>query len=62
MTPSTYYRISDPPMTSSAELRKLFLDYFRDHGHEVIASSSLAPINDSTLLFTCCLLYTSRCV
>ncbi|HRD48420.1 MAG: alanine--tRNA ligase [Candidatus Competibacter sp.] len=39
-------------MINSAELRKLFLDYFRDHGHEVVASSSLVPINDSTLLFT----------
>ena len=39
-------------MINSAELRKLFLDYFRDHGHEVVASSSLAPINDNTLLFT----------
>ncbi|MFZ1494976.1 MAG: alanine--tRNA ligase [Candidatus Competibacter denitrificans] len=39
-------------MTSSAELRKLFLDYFRDRGHEVVASSPLVPINDSTLLFT----------
>jgi alanyl-tRNA synthetase len=39
-------------MTSSAELRKLFLDYFRDRGHEVVASSPLIPINDATLLFT----------
>ncbi|CDH47636.1 alanine--tRNA ligase [Candidatus Contendibacter odensensis] len=39
-------------MINSAELRKLFLDYFHDHGHEVVASSSLVPINDSTLLFT----------
>ena len=39
-------------MTSSAELRKLFLDYFRDRGHEVVASSPLIPLNDSTLLFT----------
>lgn len=39
-------------MTSSAELRKLFLDYFHDRGHEVVASSPLVPINDSTLLFT----------
>ncbi|MDS4042231.1 MAG: alanine--tRNA ligase, partial [Candidatus Competibacter sp.] len=39
-------------MTSSAALRKLFLDYFRDHGHEVVASSPLVPINDTTLLFT----------
>ena len=39
-------------MTSSAELRTLFLDYFRDHGHEVVASSPLVPLNDTTLLFT----------
>ena len=39
-------------MTSSAELRSLFLNYFRDHGHEVVASSPLVPINDTTLLFT----------
>ncbi|MDG4552690.1 MAG: alanine--tRNA ligase [Candidatus Competibacter sp.] len=39
-------------MTSSAELRTLFLDYFRDRGHEVVASSPLVPLNDTTLLFT----------
>jgi alanyl-tRNA synthetase len=39
-------------MTSSAELRQLFLDYFRDHGHAVVASSPLVPLNDHTLLFT----------
>ncbi|HHW77957.1 MAG TPA: alanine--tRNA ligase [Xanthomonadaceae bacterium] len=39
-------------MTSSAELRQLFLDYFRGHGHAVVASSPLVPLNDSTLLFT----------
>ncbi len=39
-------------MTRSAELRKLFLDYFRDRSHEVVASSPLVPLNDSTLLFT----------
>ncbi len=37
---------------SSAELRSLFLDYFRRHGHTVVASSSLVPGNDPTLLFT----------
>jgi len=39
-------------MTSSAELRQLFLDYFHDHSHEIVASSPLIPINDTTLLFT----------
>jgi len=38
-------------MTSN-ELREAFLGYFRDHGHEVVASSPLVPGNDPTLLFT----------
>ena len=37
---------------SSAELRALFLDFFRERGHQVVASSSLVPGNDPTLLFT----------
>ena len=39
-------------MKSSNELRQAFLDYFRTRGHEVVASSSLVPGNDPTLLFT----------
>jgi alanyl-tRNA synthetase len=39
-------------LLSSAELRSLFLDYFRRQGHTVVASSSLVPGNDPTLLFT----------
>jgi alanyl-tRNA synthetase len=39
-------------MTSSADIRKLFLDYFANHQHQVVASSSLVPANDPTLLFT----------
>ena len=38
-------------MTSN-ELRQAFLDFFRDHGHAVVASSPLVPGNDPTLLFT----------
>jgi alanyl-tRNA synthetase len=38
-------------MKSSAELRQAFLDYFRARDHEVVASSSLVPVNDPTLLF-----------
>ena len=36
----------------SAEIRQAFLDYFAEHGHAVIDSSSLLPGNDPTLLFT----------
>ena len=38
-------------MTSN-ELRQAFLDFFHDHGHEIVASSPLVPGNDPTLLFT----------
>src|SRR5687767_14384660 len=37
---------------TSAEVRKAFLDFFANQGHEVVASSSLVPGNDPTLLFT----------
>jgi alanyl-tRNA synthetase len=37
---------------SSAALRSRFLEYFRAHGHAVVASSSLVPAQDPTLLFT----------
>ncbi len=39
-------------MKSSAELRKSFLDYFAERGHQVVPSSPLVPANDPTLLFT----------
>jgi alanyl-tRNA synthetase len=37
---------------TSAEVRRAFLDYFRKQGHEAVASSSLVPQNDPTLMFT----------
>ena len=39
-------------MTGVNEVRATFLDYFRKHGHEVVASGPLVPHNDPTLLFT----------
>jgi len=39
-------------MMSTNEIRQLFLDYFHDKGHKIVASSSLVPGNDPTLLFT----------
>ena len=34
------------------EIRKRFLDFFAERGHTVVASDSLVPKNDPTLLFT----------
>jgi alanyl-tRNA synthetase len=40
------------PVPSVADIRGAFLDYFTQKGHTVIASASLVPGNDPTLLFT----------
>ncbi|SEG59016.1 alanyl-tRNA synthetase [Marinobacterium lutimaris] len=37
---------------TSAEIRQAFLNYFNEHGHEIVPSSPLVPGNDATLLFT----------
>jgi alanyl-tRNA synthetase len=37
---------------SAADVRRAFLEFFRDRGHTVVASSPLVPRNDPTLLFT----------
>ena len=36
----------------TTDIRRKFLEYFRYHEHQVVASSSLIPANDPTLLFT----------
>ena len=38
-------------MTSLAQIRSTFLDFFNARGHEIVASSSLVPRNDPTLMF-----------
>ena len=38
-------------MPSLNDIRSTFLDYFRQQGHEVVASSPLVPRNDPTLMF-----------
>ncbi|MEM8842716.1 MAG: alanine--tRNA ligase [Pseudomonadota bacterium] len=39
-------------MASLNDIRTTFLDFFSRNGHEVVASSSLVPRNDPTLMFT----------
>jgi alanyl-tRNA synthetase len=41
-----------PTYMSASDVRRAFLEYFREHGHTVVPSSSLVPGNDPTLLFT----------
>ncbi|MEO7940367.1 MAG: alanine--tRNA ligase, partial [Burkholderiaceae bacterium] len=40
------------PAVSVADIRQIFLDFFASKGHTVVASSSLVPGNDPTLMFT----------
>jgi alanyl-tRNA synthetase len=37
---------------STAEVRRVFLEFFHEHGHTIVPSSPLVPANDPTLLFT----------
>ena len=36
----------------AAEIRQLYLDFFKSKGHAVIPSASVVPENDPTVLFT----------
>ena len=47
----TPQKMSTPTFTV-ADIRKIFLDFFASKGHTVVASSSLVPANDPTLMFT----------
>ncbi|HET8746307.1 MAG TPA: alanine--tRNA ligase, partial [Ramlibacter sp.] len=40
------------PQFTVADIRQTFLDFFKDKGHAVVASSPLVPGNDPTLMFT----------
>ena len=44
--------MSKPAYLSAADVRRAFLEFFRERGHTVVPSSSLVPGNDPTLLFT----------
>ena len=41
-----------PAKPKGAEIRQDFIDFFLEHGHTFVPSSSLVPGGDSTLLFT----------
>ena len=38
-------------MQTANDIRRVFLDYFRKEGHEIVPSSPLVPRNDPTLMF-----------
>jgi alanyl-tRNA synthetase len=39
-------------MPTANEIRQQFLDFFKRHGHTLVPSSSVVPVDDPTLLFT----------
>ena len=41
-----------PDGMSSSDIRRLFIDYFRERGHDYVESAPLIPRDDPTLLFT----------
>lgn len=47
---TSYFQIEN--IMKTAELRQKFLKFFESKGHQIVASSSLVPHDDPTLLFT----------
>ncbi|TET86078.1 MAG: hypothetical protein E3J37_00425, partial [Anaerolineales bacterium] len=50
--PSSKQSSPSPKPRTSADIRQSFLDFFEEHGHTIVPSSSLVPGGDQTLLFT----------
>ena len=36
---------------NSAQVRRMYLKFFEEHGHKIMPSASLVPVNDPTLLW-----------
>src|SRR5258706_6569808 len=49
---SGFMTAQKPPFMSAADVRRAFLEFFRERGHTIVPSASLVPGNDPTLLFT----------
>ena len=45
-------KLKDTPVLTANEIRRKFIQYFKQNGHEGVRSSSLIPKDDPTLLFT----------
>ncbi len=43
---------ADMKNISANRIRRMFLDFFKGKGHEIVSSSPLVPLNDPSLLFT----------
>src|SRR4051812_28885847 len=52
VTSSAVARFRYNSRMTSREIRASFLEYFEQHGHTIVPSSSLVPTDDPTLLFT----------
>ncbi len=46
------FRLRACSSMKTADIRRLFLNYFKERGHHIVSSSPLIPGNDPTLLFT----------
>ena len=36
-------------MLTSSQIRQQFLDFFKKHGHAIVPSSSVVPLDDGTI-------------
>ena len=44
--------MNNAPQITTNDIRRDFLEFFRERGHTIVPSAPLVPANDPTLLFT----------